>query len=380
MALYRPCKHMKNFTVRSIENLKPKTTEFTVADPKTRNLFIRVFPTGRKVWLLRYSFDGKRRKTNLGDFPKVTVEQARAKANNFTPTGSLLYGDVFTVYLKERRLKDSTKADYLQKYNTYLKDRIGTKNIADLTRRDIEKLFVELSAISQAQANYAMRVIRAVINFAMAKYRDELGMTENPVQIISDTQTWHKIQRRRTLLHADQIKEFWSYWDDSNHLIASTYHRLLLLTGMRGTSLLQAKTEDLHNHGITFINKNSIEPFFLPLSEEAWGLAKKLQENHRAPWLFPGADHRSAMSEHGMREQRHTSIKGLGFSYTRHDLRRTFITLADEVGLSEKMVKRLSGHKTSSDVTEGYIIRSDSTLRRATEQVTAAILDIYRTQ
>lgn len=370
---------MKAFTVRTIENLKPDSTEYSIADPKTRNLFIRVFPSGRKVWLLRYSFEGKRRKTNLGDFPKITVEQARHLANNFSPTGSLLYSDVFNVYLKERRLKESTKADYLQKYNTYLKDRIGNKNIAELSRRDMERLFVDLSTISQAQANYAMRVIRAVINFAMAKYRDELGMTENPVQIISDTQTWHKIHRRQSLLRADQIRSFWEYWSNNDHQIASTYHKILLLTGMRGTALLTAKKESLNNHGITFINKNSTEPFFLPLSKEAWGLAQRLADSHRAPWLFPGVDHRSAMSEHGMRERRHESCEKLGFDYTRHDLRRTFMTLADEIGLSQSIVKRLAGHRTN-DVTEGYIIRAESTLLKATEQVTEAILDICQTR
>ena len=43
------------------------------------NLYLRVRDTG-KVWIYRYTKDGKRIKLGLGPYPEVTLAQARAKA------------------------------------------------------------------------------------------------------------------------------------------------------------------------------------------------------------------------------------------------------------------------------------------------------------
>ena len=48
-----------------------------------------------------------------------------------------------------------------------------------------------------------------------------------------------------------------------------------------------------------------------------------------------------------------------GHSFTVHDLRRTFITIAEALGIPAYALKRLLNHRTSGDVTGGYIIIID---------------------
>jgi integrase len=53
-----------------------------------------------------------------------------------------------------------------------------------------------------------------------------------------------------------------------------------------------------------------------------------------------------------------------------HDLRRTFITVAESLDISSYAIKRLVNHKSGSDVTEGYIIANHDRLREPMQRIT----------
>ncbi|USQ15139.1 integrase [Legionella lytica] len=56
--------------------------------------------------------------------------------------------------------------------------------------------------------------------------------------------------------------------------------------------------------------------------------------------------------------------KASGVRFTVHDLRRTFITIAESLDISAYALKRLMTHKMSNDVTAGYIITDVERLRK----------------
>jgi integrase len=59
-----------------------------------------------------------------------------------------------------------------------------------------------------------------------------------------------------------------------------------------------------------------------------------------------------------------------GIKFTFHDLRRTFITVAESLDISAYAIKRLVNHKNGSDVTEGYIIANHDRLRAPMQRIT----------
>lgn len=63
-----------------------------------------------------------------------------------------------------------------------------------------------------------------------------------------------------------------------------------------------------------------------------------------------------------------------GVTFTPHDLRRTFITIAESLDIPAYALKRLLNHKMHQDVTAGYIISDVERLRRPMQQVTDFIL------
>lgn len=66
--------------------------------------------------------------------------------------------------------------------------------------------------------------------------------------------------------------------------------------------------------------------------------------------------------------------KSSGVHFTIHDLRRTFITIAESLDIPAYALKRLMNHKMSNDVTAGYIIVDVERLRKPMQLITDYIL------
>jgi integrase len=66
--------------------------------------------------------------------------------------------------------------------------------------------------------------------------------------------------------------------------------------------------------------------------------------------------------------------KESGISFTIHDLRRTFLTIAESLDIPAYAVKRLANHKMSNDVTAGYIVTDVERLRQPMQKITDYIL------
>ena len=64
-------------TVKQIDAAKPTDKSYRLAD--AGGLFLFVPPSGKKVWRMRYRFDGKEKTLVIGSYPEITLTEARAK-------------------------------------------------------------------------------------------------------------------------------------------------------------------------------------------------------------------------------------------------------------------------------------------------------------
>ena len=62
-------------TIKEIENAKPKAKKYKMLDGG--GLCLLVLPTGTKLWLWRYQFDGSEKNMTFGEYPLVPPHQAR---------------------------------------------------------------------------------------------------------------------------------------------------------------------------------------------------------------------------------------------------------------------------------------------------------------
>ncbi|MDM3203063.1 tyrosine-type recombinase/integrase [Citrobacter sp. Cf097] len=64
-------------TVKQIDAAKPTDKSYRLAD--SGGLFLFVPPSGKKVWRMRYRFDGKEKTLVIGPYPQISLTEARSK-------------------------------------------------------------------------------------------------------------------------------------------------------------------------------------------------------------------------------------------------------------------------------------------------------------
>ena len=96
------------------------------------------------------------------------------------------------------------------------------------------------------------------------------------------------------------------------------------------------------------------------------------QQTTNSEYVFPGSGKGGYIVE--PRKQMAKVTEASGVNFTIHDLRRTFITIAESLDISAYAVKRLVNHKMNNDVTAGYIISDVERLRKPMQLITDNLL------
>jgi integrase len=96
------------------------------------------------------------------------------------------------------------------------------------------------------------------------------------------------------------------------------------------------------------------------------------QQNTTNNYVFSGTGEGGYIIE--PRKQMAKVIEATGIQFTVHDLRRTFITVAESLDIATYALKRLLNHRMKEDVTAGYIIRYVERLRKPMQMVTDYLL------
>lgn len=70
----------KQLTAKSVDALKPKEKRYEVHDVLCPGFSLRIYPTGRKVFNVKYRYGLKQRRLPLGVYPRTQLAEAREKA------------------------------------------------------------------------------------------------------------------------------------------------------------------------------------------------------------------------------------------------------------------------------------------------------------
>ena len=391
--------HRIRLTKTAVENLPfDSTRSIFYRDVELPGFGIRVGKTA-KSFFVEGRINGVNRRQVIGSHNLFSPESARREAKrillemlqgkdprsgNTADSKKITLGKAFDDYINSRSLKPSTLHDY---------NRIKTKDLDDwmhkpivlITKNMIEQKHVELGAQSHARANNAMRVLRAVLNYSMAKYEDASGVSiliVNPVSRLSKTRSWFKIHRRQTVIRAHQLGAWINAVLDLPNIvrrrdasIVRDYLLLIAFTGLRKSEAakLQWKSVDLEGKTITIHDTKNHDDHTLPLPDF---LVKMLQLRHEktsGDYVFPGTGQADSLVE--PRKQIAHVTAATKINFTLHDLRRTFITVAESLDIPAYALKRLLNHRMTNDVTAGYIIADPERLREPMERICKFMLE-----
>ncbi|MCG8317555.1 MAG: integrase arm-type DNA-binding domain-containing protein [Pseudomonadales bacterium] len=355
---------------------------------------LKVTSQGRKTFIVEKRIDNKVRRLTLGTYGELTVEQARKSAQQML--GEIAQGknpiaerqskrlkgktleEAFEDYLSTRKeLKQSTHKDYNKALNTYLSD-WRNKPITDITKDMVELRHSKIGKSSPSRANGTMRVLRAVFNHAINKYEDSNGkplLHINPVQRLSQNRAWFPDKRKQTLIKAHELKPWYEATMQLNREVTRDYLHFLLFTGLRRSEATHLTWDqvDFKDRTFTISETKNNDVHTLPMSNFVEALLLQRFSSSDSPYIFPSPMNNGPLTEPRTAITRVTDLSGVIF--TCHDLRRTFITIAESLDIPAYALKRLLNHRDQNDVTAGYIVKNVERLRRPMQQITDFILE-----
>ncbi len=378
----------------------PSAGQAFLRDALLKGFAVRITASGRKAFIVEKRIEGLVKRITLGRYGELTVEQARREAQKLM--GKVAMGinpiaerererlrsirliDAFEDFKRVRHnLKARTRYDYERLMVNVFAD-WQAKPIVAITKDMIGKRHRELGAArGEAYANLSMRFLRSLFNFAIAQYEDGFGqplLTENPVQRLTQTRAWFRTTRRQSVIKAHQLPAWYQAVEGlrtSPAPIADTvadYLLLLLFTGLRRQEAAQLTWDcvDLKDRTLLIPDPKNRQPFLLPLSDFVCALLAHRQAQAASAYVFAGEGRRGHLIE-PKRQVAHV-VAASGVTFTIHDLRRSFITIAEAIDIPPYAIKRMVNHKINGDVTAGYIVTDVARLRGPVQQVADFLL------
>ena len=381
-SLYLSHRQIEALPVPSAEH---PSTSIEYSDTTERGLKIAVYKSGLRSFRHRYTVRGKKQSVTLGEFPALSLEQARKRVQS---NKLLIVDSVSPKDERVKRIEGLTFAEFVtDDYATFAKNErrswrdienrinlrlipaFGDLPLPQLTKPMVAKFHQELRKdVSPTTANRYLALISAVYNKAM-----ELGhVTENPTH---DIVKFKESGARTRVLSNDELKRFMSALNEVIDTAPAKAIYLLITLGLRKMEVLSLRWEniDFDQQQAYLPTTKAGKPRYVTLNSLALELLEKMHKVrvNNNPWLFPSRSKSGHLQEVRKTFDRVTlmaKIKGL----RTHDLRRSFASNLVNAGVSVYEVRDLLGH---ADVrtTQIYAHLASTTLQQASE-VSATIL------
>ncbi len=244
----------------------------------------------------------------------------------------------YVEYLREHRtLKSARNAKSLGKL--YLLPEFGSLTLKELSDSPklVQDWHVKLSRKMPVMANSAARLLRAVYRRAARTDRSL------PVALPTSAVELNKEEAAQSAIPFDKFGE-WRAAVETLPPIRQGYHKLMLLTGMRGYSAQRLTWADVDLKAQTFTLRGQPgskvpEDVPLPMTAAILG-ALKLARPVREGVIFPGAVKWSD-----------------SLPYAGHDMRHTYVTVAADLGVTEVQRRLLTAHSLRG-VNQKYIAKA----------------------
>jgi len=390
----------------------PSKGQRFLRDIELKGFAVRVTAGGSKSFCFEKRINGRSVRRTIGPYPDLSVERARRQAhiwlglvaegkNPFKEDDDrartrLTVNFVFADYIKARKtLKPQTVIDYQQLIDRAFRD-WRNRSLSEITKAMVQQRHRWLGHRNGPHyANNALRLLRALYNFAGAAYDDAEGnplVPVNPVLVLTLTRAWYPKKPRRTVITRAQLPAWYkavlALRDqlknpkkpenglDTDAALVSDYLLLVLFTGLRRNEAASLRFDriDFVDRTLTIPDTKNGEPLTLPLSDYLLTVLERRANETTGAFVFPGPGKHGHLIE----PKRHVKrvIKESGVPFMLHDLRRTFITVAESLDLSHYAIKRLVNHKISGDVTAGYVVPDVNRLREPMQRITDRLVSI----
>lgn len=357
-------------------------TEKNKRYPDAHGLNLLAHSNGSKYWVGRYKVNGKERTKSLGQYPDVSLAEAREQWTMFrygpskdkkAPT----FAEVFSQLKESYERRGKKYNSYFPRYYAKLPGWFTGMAIDTITRRivaDMMPMFFDNG--KKVEARFVHRVLMAVFGLAIDLGYIEDNPSSRVAKILPASKTEHHTSMNKSL-----VGQYVLTINRNTHGFLekhSLYAKLSLLTAVRMNELRTARWQDIDLDAMEwripaeFMKMN--RPHVVPLSRQAAQLFEYLHKLSRSDILFRSPRKEAAMT--------HSTVDlyigkiGMRGKHTTHGNRALFATvMQEEFDYNYKIIDLQLAHNTKDGVAAAYDRAMFMDKRRALMQQWADWID-----
>jgi integrase len=266
----------------------------------------RVYPTGRKSFVLSYRAGRRTRLLVLGAYGALTVQQARERAQKAlvrvrdgadpaderqAERQAQTVAEFAEVYLERHaRVHKKTWSEDERRLNKYVIPAWGQRRLADVTRADVARLHSKLGERVPYEANRVLALVAVLFSKA-----EEWGfLPEGSFNPAARVQAFREKSRDRWVTPAE-MPALIAAIDAEPNLYIRTAFKLYLLTGLRRSELLglRWKDVDFDRRELRLEDTKAGRSHVVPLSAPALEILRELPRQVGNAFVFPGGPRRA---------------------------------------------------------------------------------------
>ncbi len=355
-------------------------------------LYLFVHPSGRKVWRVRYRVDGRSREIVVGEYPAVSLSDARRRAvdvrqavrdgvdpvslydgsrveqkrRSFDAVASEFFA------LKEREWSTSHLFAQIRRYEIYVKPEIGDVPVDEVSKRDVVRIVESARMKRTLSSRQTERVETArkvfFVTAQILRYALNVDEIENdPSASIDISQILPKVEKRRLKAITDHagVRAAFSQLLEYEGTVTRLALEFLALSALRPGNVRNMRWEWVCDEDrVVVFPKDAMKgrvEFRLPLTQRMLEIVDEMRMyTSESQFVFcsPIAPSKQ-MSENTL----NFAHKRLGIeNHNAHGWRSSFSTICyerqREHGFGYEVIESQLSHRVGSDVKLAYL-RSD---------------------
>jgi integrase len=322
----------------------PAKGQTTITDATLRNFALRISQGGSKTFIVLL---GRGKRYTIGHYPTISLSEARTAAKRILAEkelGKLAPARVSFDQARDEYLKDCgsrLRPRTLKNYKDYLAF-LPRERLADITSRDI---IIALRPLTRSQREHAHRIAKTFYTWCV---RHSL-LDRSPMETMAPVPLG---KPRARVLTEDELRAVWKVaraCTTSFHALAA----LLVLTGQRRGEIAALEWEWIKDDRIEFpasAAKNH-RAWTIPITNTAIAVLSNIPRFESSKFVFPATRQRSAHTTviNGWSKAKASFDRHCGITdWTLHDLRRTFATNLQRLGVRLEVTEALLNHVSGS--------------------------------
>jgi integrase len=395
---------MRDKLIKSyIDEREPAAKSYTVWDSELSGFGLRIEPSGKKVYVLKYRVGGKQGWYTIGRHGSPwTPDKARKEAKRLlgdvahgidpaekrrADSAAISFAELCDLYLAEgvAHKKASTLRVDRGRIELHLKPLIGRKRADAITRADIERLQGDVrngrtatapetrkaGSVVKGGAGVAAQCVAlasTVLQFAV----DRKIRADNPARGVKKP----PVRKMQRFLSEAEFARLADALNDEERASGNPFTvaaiQILALTGCRRGEIETLRWRNVDfARGFLLLDDSKTREKVVYLSPPAVSILSELPRLECNPFVFAGGQPGKPTGALVKVWERVRERAGLA-DVRMHDLRHSYASVGAGASLGLPIIGKLLGH-TQASTTQRYAHLSDDPLRRASDTIGATI-------